>query len=154
MHAVLQSVDAQASVLTVASALHGGAAGFVPKTKPREVLTSALVLVLVLVLVLASGVYMPREALGAAPPVEPSTAPTPNATATSSPQSLGLTERQINVLALVMKNRTNKRICRELKLAEPTVRYHVTAILRALKVSSRTEAVLAVMQRGWRLEPR
>lgn len=123
----------------VRRALDGGAAGFIPKTEPREVLTRALSLVL------AGGVYVPREALGgqplpAAPPAQG-----------DSPRALGLTERQIDVLSLMMKGRTNKHICRELNLAEPTVKNHVTAILRALQVSSRTEAVLAVTQRGWRL---
>ena len=33
--------------------------------------------------------------------------------------------------------------------AEPTVKNHVTAILKALKVSNRTEAVIAANQLGW-----
>ena len=126
---------------TVRRALDAGAAGFIPKTEPREVLASALSLVL------AGGVYVPREALGAgAPP--PAAGPGGGPT----PASLGLTERQVEVLALIMKGRTNKHICRQLNLAEPTVKNHVTAILRALKVTSRTEAVLAVTQLGWKLD--
>jgi DNA-binding NarL/FixJ family response regulator len=31
------------------------------------------------------------------------------------------------------------------------VKYHVTAILKALNVTNRTEAVMAVMERGWEL---
>jgi DNA-binding NarL/FixJ family response regulator len=50
-----------------------------------------------------------------------------------------LTERQLDVLALMMQGKSNKAICRVLNLAEPTVKNHVTAILRALKVSNRTE---------------
>jgi DNA-binding NarL/FixJ family response regulator len=38
-----------------------------------------------------------------------------------------------------------------LHLAEPTVKNHVTAILRALKVTNRTEAVIAVNELGWKL---
>jgi TolB-like protein/DNA-binding CsgD family transcriptional regulator len=57
---------------------------------------------------------------------------------------LGLTERQVDVLALMMQGKSNKAICRALNLAEPTVKKYVTAILNALKVSSRTEAVIAV----------
>ena len=41
---------------------------------------------------------------------------------------------------------TNKQICRELDLAEPTVKIHVRGILRTLGVSSRTQAVIAVSQ--------
>jgi DNA-binding NarL/FixJ family response regulator len=55
---------------------------------------------------------------------------------------LGLTQRQIQVLSLMMQGRSNKAICRELLLAEPTVKNHVTAILKALKASNRTEAVI------------
>jgi DNA-binding NarL/FixJ family response regulator len=55
------------------------------------------------------------------------------------------------VLALLMRGMSNKAICRELALAEPTVKYHVTAILKALNVTNRTEAVMAVMERGWEL---
>lgn len=128
---------------TVRRALDAGAAGFIPKTEPREVLASALSLVL------AGGVYVPREALGAGAPAASST---PSTGGGPTPASLGLTERQVEVLALIMKGRTNKHICRQLNLAEPTVKNHVTAILRALKVTSRTEAVLAVTQLGWRLD--
>jgi DNA-binding NarL/FixJ family response regulator len=54
----------------------------------------------------------------------------------------GLTPRQREVLQVLMQGKSNKRICRILNLAEPTVKSHVAAILKALEVSSRTEAVL------------
>jgi DNA-binding NarL/FixJ family response regulator len=62
-----------------------------------------------------------------------------------------LTDRQLDVLALMMQGKNNKVICRMLHLAEPTVKNHVTAILRALKVTNRTEAVIAVNELGWKL---
>jgi DNA-binding NarL/FixJ family response regulator len=49
----------------------------------------------------------------------------------------------------MMQGKNNKLICRTLNLAEPTVKNHVTAILKALKVSNRTEAVIAANQLGW-----
>jgi DNA-binding NarL/FixJ family response regulator len=55
------------------------------------------------------------------------------------------------VLALMMRGKSNKAICRLLNLAEPTVKNHVTAILKALKVSNRTEAVIMVGALGWEL---
>ena len=67
------------------------------------------------------------------------------------PADLGLTERQIEVLALMMQGKSNKAICRILDVAEPTVKHHVTAILKALNVASRTEAVIAVGSLGWKL---
>ena len=41
-------------------------------------------------------------------------------------------------------SRCNKLICRELDVAEGTVKIHVTAILKALNVTNRTQAVIAV----------
>jgi hypothetical protein len=50
----------------------------------------------------------------------------------------------MDVLTLIMQGKSNKAICRALDLSEPTVKSHVSAILRALKVSNRTEIVVAV----------
>jgi DNA-binding NarL/FixJ family response regulator len=130
---------------TIHRALAAGAQGFIPKTETREVLSSALALVL------AGGVYVPTAALRAASPApavaasDPQLAP--NTLPTRAPMAanpLGLTDRQLDVLALLMEGKNNKLICRALDLAEPTVKNHVSAILKALGVSSRTEAVLAV----------
>ena len=51
----------------------------------------------------------------------------------------------------MMQGKSNKAICRTLDLAEPTVKNHVTAILKALKVTNRTEAVIAVGALRWQL---
>jgi DNA-binding NarL/FixJ family response regulator len=53
-----------------------------------------------------------------------------------------LTARQREVLAVMMQGKSNKSICRVLNLAEPTVKNHITAILKALNVTNRTEAVI------------
>jgi len=50
-----------------------------------------------------------------------------------------------------MQGKSNKAICRVLNLAEPTVKNHVTGILKALEVTNRTEAVIAVGKLGWEL---
>ena len=119
-------------------ALDGGALGFIPKSAARDVMINALRLVV------AGGVYVPPEAL--APSGAAHTARTP-----LSPAELGLTQRQVDVLALMMQGQSNKRISRALNLAEPTVKNHITAIFKALKVSNRTEAVVAVGELGWKL---
>lgn len=62
-----------------------------------------------------------------------------------------LTARQRDVLAVMMQGKSNKAICRVLDLAEQTVKSHVTGILRALRVTNRTEAVIAVGELGWEL---
>jgi TolB-like protein/DNA-binding CsgD family transcriptional regulator len=58
-----------------------------------------------------------------------------------------LTRRQAEVFALIMQGKSNKAIGRSLGLSEPTVKHHVTAVLKALKVTSRTEAILAMASR-------
>ena len=52
-----------------------------------------------------------------------------------------------------MQGKSNKAICRVLDVSEPTVKSHVSAILRALKVSNRTEIVVAVSALKWELPP-
>jgi DNA-binding NarL/FixJ family response regulator len=128
---------------SVAKALDLGATGFIPKSASREVMLSALRLVF------SGGVYIPPEILGAR---DPSRRGQPGAGARpGSPRELGLTDRQVEILALMMQGKSNKSICRSLDLAEPTVKNHVTAILKALKVTNRTEAVIAVAALGWQL---
>lgn len=126
---------------TIRQALQRGALGFIPKSETREVLSGALALIL------AGGVYVPTAALGSVEPEAQTSA------GQTSPNDVGLTERQLEVLALLMAGKNNKMICRALGLAEPTVKNHVSAILRALGVTSRMEAVLAVTRLGWKLPP-
>ena len=57
-----------------------------------------------------------------------------------------LTPRQTDVLGLLLRGQSNKLIARELNLSVETVKDHVAAVLRALGVNSRTQAVLAVSQ--------
>jgi DNA-binding NarL/FixJ family response regulator len=61
---------------------------------------------------------------------------------------IGLTDRQVDVLDLILIGLSNKRICRELNLAEGTVKVHVSAVLRALGARTRTEAVVAAGNLG------
>jgi DNA-binding NarL/FixJ family response regulator len=49
-------------------------------------------------------------------------------------------------MALLLQGKPNKLIARELNLSVETVKDHVAAVLRALNVSSRTQAVLAVSE--------
>jgi DNA-binding NarL/FixJ family response regulator len=127
---------------TVASALAKGALGFIPKSASREVLISAIRLVL------AGGIYIPPEILTH---VEPPTASAPPPPGGRSADELGLTPRQVEVLALMMQGKSNKLICRTLDLAEPTVKNHVSAILKALGAANRTEAALVAAKLNWDL---
>jgi DNA-binding NarL/FixJ family response regulator len=121
-----------------------GALGFIPKSAERVVIATALKLIL------NGSVYVPPEfLLGNAAP-----APSNGAAYSEDshqPADFGLTSRQIEVLALMMRGCSNKEICRVLDVAEPTVKCHVSAILHALGVSTRLEAVAAANELGWQL---
>jgi len=122
---------------SVQRALDLGALGFIPKSAPREVMLSAFNLIF------AGGVYIPPEILGRAQtPAKVAPAQALRAKPVLA-SDIGLTERQMDVLALMMRGKSNKAICRDLDLAEQTVKTHVTAILKALKATNRTEAVIA-----------
>jgi DNA-binding NarL/FixJ family response regulator len=125
--------------------LETGAQGYIPKSESRDVLVKALALIL------AGGTYVPKIALQRS---RTDNHPPGSNAGQSTPQQLGLTDRQVDVLALLMQGKNNKLICRALGLAEPTVKNHVSAILKALEVSSRTEAVLAVTRLGWTFQGR
>jgi DNA-binding NarL/FixJ family response regulator len=128
----------------VVQSLNAGAQGFIAKTATRDVLLSALRLVL------AGGIYIPPEILTASgAPIAPPPKSTAGEGQRRRPADLGITGRQMDVLALMMQGKSNKLICRQLNLAEPTVKNHVSAILKALNASNRTEAVLAVAALGW-----
>jgi DNA-binding NarL/FixJ family response regulator len=130
---------------TVMRAINDGAMGFIPKTSKTEVLIAALRLVF------SGGVYLPPSAFSMHEGAATGDARLPMP-ATRSPRDAGLTERQAQVLALLVQGKSNKLICRALDLAEGTVKIHVTAILRALNVSNRTEAVVAVSRLGLMLD--
>jgi DNA-binding NarL/FixJ family response regulator len=131
-------LSASSDAPTVLAALGAGAAGFIPKSSSNDVMLHAIRLVL------DGGRYVPPEVLlpaGAGPSARPRVV-------APSIETLGLTGRQIDVLRLIARGASNKVICRELGLAERTVKAHVTAVLRALDVSSRTQAALAAARLG------
>jgi DNA-binding NarL/FixJ family response regulator len=122
----------------VSKALELGAVGFIPKSARREVMCGAFNLIF------AGGIYVPPEILTVRAPSSAVEATEARPDLHARAVALGLTERQAEVLALMMQGKSNKAICRALGLAESTVKLHVSAILRALNVSNRTEAVIAV----------
>lgn len=56
-------------------------------------------------------------------------------------RDLGLTERQGQVLSMMLRGLPNKHIARALALSEQTVKEHVTSILGRLGVANRMEAI-------------
>jgi Response regulator containing a CheY-like receiver domain and an HTH DNA-binding domain len=116
---------------TVGSALTAGAQGYVAKTSTPEELLDAV-----------------RTVLGGRTSVTTDfAAPMPSIPGLGG-QALGLTHRQADVLRLLIQGKPNKLICRDLRLSEGTVKVHVSAILRALNVRSRAQAIAELTRRG------
>jgi DNA-binding NarL/FixJ family response regulator len=126
---VLSATHDQATVM---AALGAGAHGFIPKTADGAMLLDAV-----------------RQVLDGGVGLMPDTTPMPDGDGVRiEPRALGLTARQTDVLKLLAQGKPNKLICRDLKLSEGTVKVHVSAILKALHVHSRSEAIAALARRG------
>jgi len=148
-------VSASDRTSDVIRAVDAGAMGFVPKRASNETLFEALHMVM------SGGIYVPPMTMGSEPAaIKPEGDTVPSVlqvvrehaqdsgfpTGAAPLAEIGLTPRQTEVLGLLLKGQPNKLIARELNLSVETVKDHVAAVLRALGVSSRTQAVLAVSQ--------
>lgn len=160
---VMSSADDKDTVL---AALDAGAMGFIPKSSTSAVMIGALKLIL------AKGIYLPPSVFLAArnpgpvaTPAAAASAPlTPSSPAPSiapevaagpaalRPADLGLTLRQAEVLHLLLQGKPAKLIGRELDLSLSTVKAHTSAVLRALNVTTRTQAVVAAGRIGLRFD--
>lgn len=134
---------------TIVAAIDRGASGFIPKTVEASAMQDALRRVL------SGGVYLPplpADAVVNAEPVDPGEESPREEVSRDEPAgpdaTLGLSGRQLDVLRLLVEGKPNKEICRVLSLSESTVKTHLSAIFRKLKVSSRTQAVVAVARAG------
>jgi DNA-binding NarL/FixJ family response regulator len=117
---------------SILGALEAGANGFIPKTSKPDVMIAALKVVA------AGGTYVPPEALEDA--------------AVKGQRrrdgAVDLTDRQTDVLRLILKGYNNERIASELAIAPNTVKQHAHAVFTALGVSSRAEAMIAAARLG------
>lgn len=59
-----------------------------------------------------------------------------------------LTSRELQVLELIVKGRSNKEISTDLSISEATVKSHINSLLGKLGVSDRTQAATSALQRG------
>lgn len=128
--ASLVVLSADDSPQTVLDALDAGAQGFIPKSARAAAMREALGRVL------AGEIQLPAALLQAQPP---------------APPGLAFSERQLDVLRLLVAGRANKEIGRELGLTESTVKTHLAALFRKLEVTSRTQAVVKTAALGLRL---
>ena len=120
-------------------ALSAGAAGFIPKSTPTPQVIEALQEVL------AGGVYLPPAMAETAANPENLISPR---RAAGEPEAGSLTVRQIEVLGFLCQGKGNKEIAADFGLSEKTVKTHLSAIFKVLKVVNRTQAVLAARRLG------
>jgi two-component system, NarL family, response regulator YdfI len=71
-----------------------------------------------------------------------------DSTDTNATKEVGLSERELTILAALGEGGSNKQIAKEFWLAEQTVKFHLTNIYRKLGVSTRTEALHRAYQLG------
>jgi DNA-binding NarL/FixJ family response regulator len=112
---------------TVRRAQQFGAAGFISKAAPMQVLQQAVRAVM------AGDEWFPGEKAGKS-----------EEDARLASRLAHLTPQQFRVLLCVADGVANKQIAFQLGLAENTVKVHITAILRKLECSSRTQAAVLV----------
>jgi DNA-binding NarL/FixJ family response regulator len=136
-------VSASSDPPAILAALDCGAMGFIPKSSGRDVILNAVRLVA------SGGIYVPVQALGLRGEI-PSAAIVRSAGITT-PEQLGLSPRQAEVLTLLLKGLPNKLIARSLEISENTTKVHVSAVLKALGVATRAQALIAASRLGLRL---
>ncbi|MBB5017956.1 DNA-binding NarL/FixJ family response regulator [Chitinivorax tropicus] len=126
-------------------AIGAGAMGYIPKTTSPDVMLSALRLIL------ANGIYLPADILLAARVSQP-VAEVIEHEVDENCSLDELSDRQREVLRLLIHGAPNKRIATELDIGEATVKSHLTAVFKALGARNRTEAVYAAARAGIRFE--
>ena len=117
--------------------LAAGALGYISKSSSSDMILGALRRVL------AGGVYTPPSLLDR----DDDAAAAAAATAVGK-RYPALSGRQIQVLRHLAKGSSNRQIGEALDVTEGTIKLHVAAIFRILKVNNRTEAVLVAQKMG------
>ncbi len=115
----------------VSACIRAGASGYIPKHSRREAFREAFDTIR------AGGVYTPDQMFlhdGR------------DRTDAAVDRLKELTNQQARILALICEGKLNKQIAYDLSIAETTVKAHVTAIMRKLRVQSRTQAVLVAQE--------
>ncbi|HMV00557.1 MAG TPA: response regulator transcription factor [Rhodocyclaceae bacterium] len=130
-------VSAFDDVPTVTRVMNHGASGFIPKAYTGEALLNAVREVL------AGNLVRPDGPTQAAKLDDEQPLPPPKKGGVK-PAEIGLTDRQAQVLALMVRGHSNRDIAQQLDLSEGTVKIHATAVFKALGVTSRTQALVAV----------
>lgn len=122
----------------IRNALQAGAAGFLPKTMRGTAMLNALRLIL------AGERYVPDILVSGQPAA-------PDEATGGGPAPTSLTQREREVMGLLVQGLSNKEIGHRLGIEVVTVALHLRSIYRKLGVASRTQAVRLALEQGWHL---
>ena len=127
----------------IEEALELKAMGFVPKSENAAMIEAALRAAL------AGGVFLPSSLLGRTPALDRAHRRVRNPPlASPAGMDLGVTQRQGDVLRLLVQGLPNKRIAAKLDISVPVVKKHVSDLLAHFQVVSRTQLVAHIAERG------
>ncbi len=119
-------VSASEDMNDIRQAINNGANGYIPKSSGNKVMLTALQLIL------SGGLYLPPQCLEIA----------------SAPQQEPLTNRQLELIKLLLIGKTNKEIAHKLSISDKTVKAHLSEIFKRLGVSNRTQAAHKALSNG------
>ena len=124
-------VSAYEDIDTINKAMSYGASGFVPKSTDVNTIFTAINQVL-------SGELWTPEAFN--------TIDASDSKAEMAERIASLTKQQYKILLMLAEGLLNKQIAYDLRVSAATIKVHVTAIFRKLKVNNRTQAVISLGQ--------
>lgn len=110
----------------VSRCIQNGASGYVLKSMPLQQVLEAVGVMHM------GGQYIPRELASRA----------------NQHSDVHMSAREVEVLRLIAKGRSNKEIANELGIVEGTVKAHLTNIFGKLKAVDRTQAITIAMKQG------
>lgn len=125
---------------TLAACLDAGVSGFLTKNISPKALLESLQLVALGETVLPTGLagFFPKNEADWIPPrieVE---------------KSVGLSDRETEILQWLLRGASNKVIARHLTITEATIKVHVKSVLRKIKVGNRTQAAIWAHAHGYK----
>lgn len=126
-------ISASEDIRNIRKILSTGIKGYIPKRSDPKIMHNALKLIL------EGGTYIPPAL------IENSNENNSNGYKISGKT---LTNRQSQVLDLIAQGKSNKQIAYEMGVSEATVKLHINALLRSLKVNNRTQAVVTAQKMG------
>ena len=132
-NAKIVAISSSEEIRNIKKILSFGVKGYISKRSDSNILSGALKLIL------DGGTYLPPILLENNINID-----TKNTTILKK----SLTNRQSQVLDLIAQGKSNKQIAYDMGVSEATVKLHINALLRSLKVNNRTQAVITAQKLG------